>query len=115
MLREKGHVLAPIAQRGQRDGHHVQPVEKVLAEPPGLHLRRQILVGRRDDAGVYLHGSRLTDPADLAFLEDPQELSLDARPDVADLVEKERSRARLFEETAPRSGRSGERSSRVPE
>src|SRR2546428_2202827 len=41
--------------------------------------------------------------ADLAFLQDAQQLTLDALPDVANLVEEQGPVARLFEQSAPGS------------
>src|SRR5690606_15333889 len=51
----------------------------------------------------------------LAALEHPEELDLDAQRKVADLVEKERAFVRFFEGAGPGSLRSGERSLLVAE
>ena len=49
-----GEVSAPLPQRRGGNFNHVQAVEQVLAEPPGLDFFRQILVGGADDA--HIHG-----------------------------------------------------------
>ena len=41
VLRQRQHVVAARAQRRHLDVHHVEPVEKVLAEPPALDLGGQ--------------------------------------------------------------------------
>ena len=38
-LGQHGHVAAPLAQRRQLNGHHLQPIEEVLAEPARLAPR----------------------------------------------------------------------------
>ena len=42
---------------GRLSGHHVEPVEEILAEPPVLHQRLEVAVGRREHADV--HANRL--------------------------------------------------------
>src|SRR5437762_4072629 len=42
MLHEERDVLAPLAKRRQGDVHHVQAVEEVFAEAPGLDLLAQV-------------------------------------------------------------------------
>src|SRR5207248_1952939 len=80
-----------------------------------LHLLGEILVGGGDHAGIDTYRGRFAHPPDLAFLQHAQELALDAPADVADLVEEERAARSLFEQSAPRAGRSGEAAARVAE
>ena len=51
MRRERGDVLAALAQRRQMDDHRVQPVEQVLAEAARRDLRLEVGIGRRHDRG----------------------------------------------------------------
>ena len=65
MARQRGHVLRPPAQRRHRNRKHVQAVEQVLAETPGLHVGDQVAVGGGDDADVDLDRSCARRPARL--------------------------------------------------
>jgi hypothetical protein len=67
VLRQRRHVLAPLAQWRQRDRHHVEPVVQVLAEVAPGDQRRQALVGRRDDAHVGLQRRFAADALDLSL------------------------------------------------
>src|SRR5882762_10647458 len=108
VLRQERNVLPPLAQRRNADGDDVEPVEEILPEPPRFDGLPEVLVGGGDHARVHLDGSALPHPADLAFLQDAQELSLDARADVADLVEKQGPAGGLLEQPAPGAGGAGE-------
>ena len=44
MARERGHVLAALAQGRQAQADHVQAVEQVLAEAAELHALLEVLV-----------------------------------------------------------------------
>ena len=50
--RQHRHVLDPLPQRDRTDCDDVEPVEKVLAEPTLLNLRRQITIGRSEHTDV---------------------------------------------------------------
>ena len=69
-------VLAPLAQRRQRDRDDVQAVVEVLAELAFLDHLAQVGVGGRDDARVELDRARLADALDLPLLERAQQLGL---------------------------------------
>ena len=58
MHRQERDVLGPLAQRGQVDPDHVEPVEQVGAEPALLDLVFEDLVRGRDDPDVDLDASR---------------------------------------------------------
>ena len=55
-------VLAPLAQRRDAQGNHVEPVEEVLAEALLGDGAAQVLVGGGDDADVDLHRRRTRPP-----------------------------------------------------
>src|SRR5947209_8664662 len=61
MLREKRHVVGPVAQRGERHGDRVDAIVQVLAELAGAHRLREIAVGRGHDAYVHPARPRATD------------------------------------------------------
>src|SRR5207244_4098788 len=86
---EEGNVLATLAQRRQVDRQHVQAVEEVLAHYPVPHRSLQVAVRRGDETYVGLHIARVSHPTDLAHLNGSQELDLQERGDLRDLVQEE--------------------------
>ncbi len=100
MVRQRGQVLAPLAQRRERDLDHAQPVVEVLAEAADLHELAQVAVGGRDDAHVHAPRLRGAERADLAVLEHAQQAHLHARLGLADLVEEDRAAVGDLEEPA---------------
>ena len=83
-------VFLALAQRRHRARHDVQPVEQILAEAPGGDLALEIFVGRRDDAHVDADGLLAADALELLLLQHAQQLELQRRRHVADLVEEQR-------------------------
>src|SRR5437762_2368753 len=79
-------VLAPLAQGRQVAGAHVEPVVQVLAEAPGPHFLLQRLVGGGDDADVGVQLLGAADAAEVAVLQDAQQLRLQAGAHLGDLV-----------------------------
>ena len=73
MLGEQGNVALADAKR--RKGHHLeaQPVEQVRAETAQIDEARQMLVGGRDDADVYLDRLRRADAGYLALFDRAQQ------------------------------------------
>jgi hypothetical protein len=88
VLRQREDVLMPFAQRRQSQDQHGEPIEEIVAEPSLAHRRYQVAVGGCDDTHVHRSRLALTDPLDLAFLEDTQQTHLGFRRHVADFVEK---------------------------
>ena len=72
MVDEKGDIFAPFTQRRHLESHDVQPVEEILAEAFFGDLARQIPGGRGDHADIDLSRLRLSDGADLFFLDRAQ-------------------------------------------
>ena len=97
VVRERQDVARARAQRRHLDVDDVEAVVEVLAEAPRRDLVGEVAVGRRDDADVDLHGLVAADALERALLEDAQELDLDRRRDLADLVEEERAAVGLLE------------------
>ncbi len=52
--RQERDVFLALAERRKLQTNHVQPVEKVLAEPAGIDFVFKTLMGCGDDAHVYL-------------------------------------------------------------
>src|ERR1700733_2097843 len=79
----------------------VQTVVEVLAKKTLAHVTVKIPVRGHDDADI--DGDRLdrSNPADLAFLDDAQQLRLGLDVDFRDLVEQERAAVALLEHSGP--------------
>src|SRR3546814_7143451 len=58
-------------------------------------------VGRADQADVHLHGLAAADPVDLALLHGAQQLRLETRVHLADLVEQQGAAVGFFELADP--------------
>ena len=70
---------------------------------------------RREDANVHPSRAILADAANLALLEDTQQLHLHRRREIADFVEQERPEVGRLEEPDAVLGRARERAADVPE
>ena len=70
---------------------------------------------RGDDPHVHPARLRRTDALELAFLQHPQQLGLDVRGELADLVEEDRAAVRELEAALPHRHRAGERAALVAE
>src|SRR5437016_8552570 len=115
VIDEQRNVLAPLAQRRELERHHLQAIVEVLAEAPLLDGSRQLAVGRRDDAHVDGPPHRAAHRPYLVLLEDAQELRLERRRDVADLVQENRAAVGLREVPGCVADRAGESAAHVPE
>jgi hypothetical protein len=107
-------VAVALAQRRDPDRDRVQAVVQILAEPTGLDLGAQIAVGGRQEADVDRAGREAAEAEDLARVEDPQELDLHRRRQLADLVEEHRPALGALEETGLGGDRAGERARSWP-
>ena len=97
LAEQQEDVLAPVAQRRHRDGHRVEPVVEVFAEPPLLDGLLQIHVRRRHDPHVgALHPGR-TDAHEFARLQHAQQAHLRRERQLGHLVQKNRPAVGLLE------------------
>ena len=102
-------VLAALAQGGQVDRHHVEPVVQILAEPAGLDFLEEVAIGGGDDPGVDLLGVVVADPLELAFLQDAEQLDLELGRGAVDLVEEDAAGVRRLEPAGSVVDGAGER------
>src|SRR5204863_9303858 len=86
-----------LAERGNRDREDRQPEVEVLAVLPRRDGCLQVAVRRGDDADVYLQGGGAADPLEPFLLERAQNLGLERKRQVADLVEEQRAAMRQLE------------------
>ena len=92
LLREERHVLAPLTQGRDPDVDHVQTVEEVLAEAPLARRRPRGRGGwRRSTRTSTCHLLGPAHPEEAPLLKHAQEVDLQLRRDVADLVEEDRA------------------------
>ena len=113
VLGEQEHVVVAITQRRQRDPQDIDPVQEVLAESPRRHVRLERPVGRRHDPHVDPTWQVLTESADLAVLEHPQQLGLCPRRQLADFIQEQRAPIRRLEQPGAFGHRAGERAAGV--
>ena len=112
---QDGNVLAPLAERGQADRDHLQPVVEVAAERARLDRLLQVAIGGREDADVDLDRLVRADAGDLAVFQHPQQLDLRGQGHVAHLVEEHRAAVGVFELAHPIGRGVGKRALHVAE
>src|SRR5262249_25235137 len=88
---EEGNLFRSLAQGRHDDLDHVQPIVEVVAKAAGRHGLFQVLVGGGQDPHIDLDGGAASQAGELAVLEDMQELALEGRMQIADLVEEDRA------------------------
>ena len=104
---EHGDVFGTLAQRREIDAQDVEAIKEIGAEASVVHQLADRLVRRGDDAHVHRNRRHAADAHELALLEHAQELDLRRRRNLADLVEKERSRISELEPPEPALGGAG--------
>ena len=90
-------VREPLAQGRHAERDHVQAMVEVLAKPARPHEAGEVLVRGGQDADINADGVPAADAADLALLEGPEELGLDAAGGLADLVQEDGAAVGLLE------------------
>src|SRR5215208_4075402 len=93
--------------------HDFQPVVKVLAESAFLYGAVEIAIRRGEKPDVEVDGPVRTETLEGAILEDPQELGLCGRSQLADLVQKDRSAVGVLDLSDAALGRAREGASLV--
>src|ERR1700686_2459073 len=86
MRNQRRNVFAALPQGWQRDRKHIQPVVEVAAKFVALHHLRQIPVCRSYEANVHSMGSSASQAFELLFLQNTQQLGLQARRDISYLI-----------------------------
>ena len=115
ILHEQWNIFRSLAQRRNRDRKDVQPVEKILAKGSGRDGGRQVTIGCRDQANVYLDRMIAPHPLEFAFLQHPQERDLRFHRKFADLIQEERPAVSRFKPPQTPLQCTGEGSLLVPE
>ena len=112
---DRHHVLAPLAERRERDGEHVEAIVEVLAERAFVDQVEQIAVGRGDDPDVGLDLLAAADAGEAVGLEHAEQAHLDRRVHRPDLVEEDGAGRGRLELALGRVERAGERALLVAE
>jgi hypothetical protein len=86
MTQQLGDVFAALAQRGNLDADHIEPMQQILAEVSGHHAHLEILVRGGDHAHVDLDGGLASHSIEFALGQYAQQARLQRRRHVADLV-----------------------------
>ena len=108
MLGQGRDVFATVAKRRDVDGEDAEAEEQVFAELAGRHELVERPVRRRDDPDIGGPRPGIADRRHRAVLDDAQELHLEVRRDVADLIQQHRSAAGQLEEPFLVLDRAGE-------
>ncbi len=103
------------AERRQREGHHVQPVEQILAETARRHPGLDVAMGRGNHAHIDIETLRRSDRPDLPFLQHAQQLDLQRDRHIADFIEEKRALVCRLKQALVIAGRAGERAFDVAE
>ena len=68
----------------------IQPVVQILPKGPALHHLLQIAIGGGDNPHIHPHIAHAPQPFESRSLDDPQQLGLQFRRGIADLIKKNR-------------------------
>ena len=94
LMDEKPHqrrdVVPSFTERRQVDWIDAQAVVQVRSEAAGCDIRFQVSVSRGNHAHIHALGSGGSDPLELPFLQHAQQLDLNLRQQIADLVQEDR-------------------------
>ena len=113
--RRGGNVAAAFAQGRRLNLEDGQSIIEVLAQRRTFGARSYGLVGRGEHPGAGGHPPGPPDALEGAVLKDAQELGLEERVEVANLVEEQRAAAGCFEAAGAAGGSPGEGSALVTE
>ncbi len=72
MLYQSGDILGSLTQWRNRQGQHIEAVEKILAEVALSDSLLQLPVGRGDDPGARTQDLSPPNPRVIPLLQDPQ-------------------------------------------
>ena len=113
--RQRLDLARPPAQRRNQQRDPVEAIVEITPKAPGARVRLDIAVGGRDHPDVDRAGGGRPEPQDLPLGEDPQQLGLGARCQLAHLVEEQGAPLGRLEDARTCPGRTGEGALLVPE
>src|SRR3970040_1846283 len=89
MLGQVRNVSPPVAQGREVERNNVDPIVQVFTEFLTPEQVFQYLVGRGDDSYVHFDGLRPADAGEFPLLQEPQQLGLCGKAEIADFVQEE--------------------------
>ena len=98
VIAQERNVLAPLPQRRHTERDGVDAEVEVLAQAPVPERRVHVDVGRADEPEVHAHVAVAAQRPVAALLQNAQQLGLQVRGHLADLVKQQRSPLRELEE-----------------
>ena len=98
MVDEQRHVFETVAQGGHLDGDDREAVVKVFAEGAFAGFFQEGLVRRGEDTDIDRHALGFADAANLALLEDAQELGLEGLGHGVDFIQEDGAALGFLEE-----------------
>ncbi|MNI65794.1 hypothetical protein D3C73_1213170 [compost metagenome] len=107
MIGQQRDILGTLIQRRDLQVHHVQTVVQILAEFVFRHRLLQIAVSGGNDANVNVQIAVAAQRAHLALLQYAQQLDLQRKRHIADLVEEQRAAGCRLEQPFPAADRAG--------
>ena len=110
MTDEFRDIVLPGPQRRHFDREDAQTIEEIETKPAVGDVLLQIPIGRSQHPDVHAPRRILADALELALLQDAQELRLQIRGNLADLVEEQRAAVGELEPPDPVAHGAGERS-----
>jgi hypothetical protein len=113
--RARGNLVAALAQRRDDRLDDLEAVVQVLTKLAAHQHRLEVSIGGRDHAHVYFDPLVAAKLGELRVLQHVEELGLERRPHLANLVEEDRAEVRLLELADAGRGGAGERALLVPE
>src|SRR5690349_16695958 len=84
------NVLSPLAQRRYVQFDYVQSIEQIFPETPFPDFLFQVAVAGRENAGIGVNLCVRTDALKAAILRNAQQLGLELRGHLANLIEENR-------------------------
>ena len=98
---QRRDVVPSFTERRQVDWINAQAIVQVGSEAAGGDIGFQVSVSCGNHAHIHALGSRGSDPLEFSLLQHAQQLDLNFRQQIADLVQEDRSSIRQFEAPEP--------------
>ena len=116
MLRQQRDVLAPLAERRNRDVDDVESIVKIFPERAGADLREEVAVGGRHETHVRRDVAAVVSNAlDFTGLDESQQQRLHPQAHFPDLVHEERAAVGHLEQAGAIAPRAREAAADVAE
>src|SRR5262249_49177889 len=114
IFREQRDIFFPFTQRGDIDGKHINPVEKIRPKRAGLDRCFEITICCSNNTHIRSNRLRPSDSAKLSFLKNAQQRYLRFHWQFADFIQKNRPSLRQFKVTGTTLDRACEGSFLMP-